>query len=177
LPAGNAIIVVSALLKTTPSTLLKTGVFVSTLMVVRPVQPENAPPPIDFTLFGIDTFLRPLQPENAPPPIDFTLFGIDTLLRPLQPENANSPIDFTLFGIDTLLRPLHKANERDPIEFTEMLSILLGISTASSVPKYLVIVTPFFEHIYSKSPKTAANPNEGMIVRNARIRNLNFISF
>ena len=56
----------------------------SIVMFVRLVQPENAEPPIDVTLFVIVTLLRLEQPENAEPPIDVTLpsVGITLFLHP-----------------------------------------------------------------------------------------------
>jgi hypothetical protein len=48
---------------------------------------------------GITMLLMPLQPENAEPPIEVTLLGILIVVRPLQPENANPPIEVTPEGI------------------------------------------------------------------------------
>jgi len=44
--------------------------------LVKPVQPENAKPPILVTLLGIVILVKPLQPENTAPPMLVTLFGI-----------------------------------------------------------------------------------------------------
>ena len=46
--------------------------------VIKPVQPENAPSPMEVTLFGMVTEVKPLQPLNAPPPMEVTLFGMVT---------------------------------------------------------------------------------------------------
>ena len=40
------------------------------------------------TLLGIVTEVKPLQPLNAPFPIEVMLFGMVTEVKPLQPENA-----------------------------------------------------------------------------------------
>ena len=40
------------------------------------MHPENAPPPIDVTEFGMVMDVRDVHPENAPPPIDVTESGI-----------------------------------------------------------------------------------------------------
>ena len=40
------------------------------------------------TLFGIVMLVRPVQPENASPHILVTLFGIVTLVKPVQWPNA-----------------------------------------------------------------------------------------
>jgi hypothetical protein len=50
----------------------------------------------------METLVRPVQPENADPPIEITLAGMVTLVRPVQPENADSPIEVTLAGMVTL---------------------------------------------------------------------------
>ena len=38
----------------------------STIMEVRPEQPENAPAPIEVTLLGMEMEDNPEQPEKAP---------------------------------------------------------------------------------------------------------------
>ena len=104
--------------------------------LVKPVQPENAPSPIDVTLFGIVmlvrlvqlakpftlvtpfcmvTLVKPVQRLNAEPPIDITLLGIVMLVKPVQSENAERPILVTLFGIVMLVRPVQWANARGEI--------------------------------------------------------------
>ena len=40
------------------------------------------------TLLPMVTLVRPVQPENAQPPMLVTLFGIVTLVSPVQSENA-----------------------------------------------------------------------------------------
>ena len=49
--------------------------------------------------------MRPLQPENAEPPMLVTESGIVTDVRPLQPENAELPMLVTEFGIWPLFTP------------------------------------------------------------------------
>ena len=46
-------------------------------MLVKPVQPENAEPPILVTLLPIVTLVKTLQLENAQAPILVTLSGIE----------------------------------------------------------------------------------------------------
>jgi len=58
----------------------------STMMEVRPLQPEKADPPMLVTLLGIVTDLRPLQLEKVAYSMLVTLLGIVTDLRPLQPS-------------------------------------------------------------------------------------------
>jgi hypothetical protein len=54
-----------------------------------------------ITLSGIVMLVRPLQPQNAHPPMLVTLSGIVTLVNPLQKENAQDPMFVTLLGIFT----------------------------------------------------------------------------
>jgi len=119
---------------------------------------------------------RLLQSEKAFAPIDVTPLGIVTLRRLSQPEKAFEPIDFTLLGIVMHMRPRQLSNADSPIEVTRTLFILDGISTEAFEPLNLFIITPAFEAVYSKSPKTAANPKVGRIVMSARMRDLSFIS-
>ena len=53
-------------------------------MLVKPVQPENAEPPIVVTLEGIFMLVKPVQPSNAECPIEITLpsVGITLVLQP-----------------------------------------------------------------------------------------------
>ena len=44
---------------------------------VSPVQPENAPSPMEVTLAGMVTLVSPVQPENAPLPMEVTLEGME----------------------------------------------------------------------------------------------------
>ena len=96
------------------------------VMLVRPVQPENAKLPILVTLLGMLTEVRLVQPPNAPCPILVTLLGMMILVtgipanqpdpiagnpstkvmlaRPVQPVNAPLPILITLLGIFMLVR-------------------------------------------------------------------------
>jgi hypothetical protein len=48
-------------------------------MLVRPVQPSKALPPIIVTPLGNSMLVRPVQPEKALPPIVVTPLGILTL--------------------------------------------------------------------------------------------------
>ena len=43
--------------------------------------------------------VKPLQPENAPSPIEVTLFGMVTEVNPLQPTNASTPMEVTLYVV------------------------------------------------------------------------------
>ena len=61
-------------------------------MLVKLVQPENAPFPILVTLSGIVMLVKLVQPENAKLPILVTLFGIVMLVKPVQPLNASDGI-------------------------------------------------------------------------------------
>ena len=65
---------------------------VSTTILVRPEQPENAELPMLVTEFGIVTLVRLEQEENAYSPMLVTEFGIVTLVRPEQPLNAELPM-------------------------------------------------------------------------------------
>ena len=85
---------------------LYTELPLSTFMLVKPLQLENAPVPIEVTELGMVTLVRPLQLRNAPSPIEVTELGMVTLVKPLQPRNASSPISMTELGIVTLVRPL-----------------------------------------------------------------------
>ena len=53
--------------------------------VVKPLQSQNAPNPMEVTLFGMVTEVKPLQSQNAPNPMEVTLFGMVTEVKPLQP--------------------------------------------------------------------------------------------
>ena len=64
------------------------GLSTDTDMVVRLVQPPNAPQSISVTPSGITIPVRPVQPLNAELMITVTLFGITILVRPVQPLNA-----------------------------------------------------------------------------------------
>ena len=57
----------------------------STIILVSPLQPENAESQMLVTLFGIVTLVSPLQPENALVSMLVTPLPIVTLVRPLQP--------------------------------------------------------------------------------------------
>jgi len=78
-----------------------------TIIVVRLLQPANAPSPIDVTPFGIVIEFRPQQPMKEPSLIDVMLLGMFIVVRLLQPENAFSPIDVTQSGIVIVVRLLH----------------------------------------------------------------------
>ena len=54
------------------------------LIVVSPLQSENAYAPIEVTLLGIVILVSPLQQLNAESPIDVTLSGMVILVSPLQ---------------------------------------------------------------------------------------------
>ena len=56
--------------------------------VVKPVQPEKAPLPIEVTLLGMVTSVKPVQPEKAELPIEVTLLGMVTSVKLVQYQNA-----------------------------------------------------------------------------------------
>ena len=60
----------------------------SKVMLVRPVQPENAEEPMLVTLSGIVMLVRLEQFENAPLPMIVTPLPIVTLVRFSQESNA-----------------------------------------------------------------------------------------
>ena len=49
--------------------------------------------------------VRPVQPENAEPPIEVTLSGMVILVRLEQPSKASRPIEVTLSGMTVFLHP------------------------------------------------------------------------
>ena len=80
------------------------------VMVVNFVQPENAPAPIDVTLFGIsrDSIL---QPANASSPMDSIPYSKARSVILQQPPNALVPLINTLPGIFMLPDKLeHREN-------------------------------------------------------------------
>ena len=52
--------------------------------LVKPLQPMNAPSPIEVTELPMVTLVKPLQLQNALPPIEVTELGMVTLVKPLQ---------------------------------------------------------------------------------------------
>ena len=56
----------------------------STTIVVKPLQPEKAPSPMDVTLLGISMEVKPLQLPKAPFPMVVTLLPMVTEVKPLQ---------------------------------------------------------------------------------------------
>ena len=52
------------------------------------------------------TSFNPLQPRNAPEPIEVIPSGRVKLVNPLQPLNAELPISVTLDGMFILVNPL-----------------------------------------------------------------------
>ena len=65
----------------------------STVMLVKPVQPENALVPMLVTLAGMVMLVKPLQLENALSPMLVTLFGMVILVRFVQFLNSSLPIE------------------------------------------------------------------------------------
>ena len=51
------------------------------VILVNPVQPENAEDPIEVTLEGIEMLVSPEQDSNALGPIKVTLEGISMFVR------------------------------------------------------------------------------------------------
>ena len=85
--------------------------FLSAVILVKPLQPLNAFSPISVTLLGMVMLFKPLQPLNAYPPISVTLLGMVMLFKPVQPLNAHQPIPVTLYlsivlGMVTALLPM-----------------------------------------------------------------------
>ena len=68
---------------------------------VKPVQPENALPPMLVTLLGIVTEVKAVQSENVQSPMLVTPLGIVTEVKAVQPEKAQSPMLVTPLGIVT----------------------------------------------------------------------------
>ena len=75
------------------------------LMLVRPVQPPNAKPPMLVTDEGMVMLVRLVQPENTPSPILVTDAGMSMLVRPVQPRNALSPMAVTELGTVVFMQP------------------------------------------------------------------------
>ena len=111
---GTYIIVVSPIIKSS----IAGGVVAKHVMLVRLLQPSNAPSPMLVTLLPIVMLVRLLQIANAPYPTLVTLLGIVMLVRLLQPPNATSPMLVTLFGIVMLVRLLQPANALNSMLFT-----------------------------------------------------------
>ena len=93
------------------------------VMEVKPVQPENAEPPMDVTLLGMVKVVKPIQLLNAELPMDVTLLGMVMEVKPVQPENAELLMDVTLLGMVIDVKPVQSWNAALPIVVT-----LLGIS-------------------------------------------------
>ena len=97
---------------------------VSTLIDVRPLQPENTPLLMKVTLFGMVTEVRPQQPQKALPSMLVTPFPIVMEVRPQQLEKAFASILVTLLGIvAVVIHGLH---------FTTILSLINKPSFVSS---------------------------------------------
>ena len=76
------------------------------VIVVRPLQLENAPDPMLVTLSGIVTEVKPLQLENAKTSMLVTEFGIVTVVKWVQVANTEASMLATLSGIVTEVKPL-----------------------------------------------------------------------
>ena len=63
---------------------------------------------MEVTLFGMVTEVKPLQYENAPPPMEVTPVGMVTEVKPLQPLTKFAGIRCTLSPILTVVRELPK---------------------------------------------------------------------
>ena len=57
------------------------------------------------TELGMVTLVRPVQPEKAPPPMLVTELGMVTLVKPVQPEKATNPMLVTELGMVVFLHP------------------------------------------------------------------------
>ena len=85
--------------------------------LVKPLQPLNAPMPIEVTELGIIVFLHPLINVFVAVSImalqfsreSYTELPLSTfmLVKPLQPLNAPSPIEVTELPMVTLVKPVH----------------------------------------------------------------------
>ena len=74
------------------------------VILVKPVQSENAITLIHFTPLGMVILVKPVQSPNAYSPIIVTLSGMVILVKLVQPANAYSRILVTLLGIITLVK-------------------------------------------------------------------------
>ena len=74
------------------------------LMLVSPLQPQNASELMEVTELGMSILVSP-QLENANLPIEVTELGISMLVKPLQPENAEEPMVVTELGMVVFLQP------------------------------------------------------------------------
>ena len=70
------------------------------VMLVNPLQPENAELPMLVTLSGMVMLVKPLQPENAPFPILFTLLSFVIMLF-LHPA-TKFPVDVSMMQFPKL---------------------------------------------------------------------------
>ena len=88
--------------------------------LVKPLQPENAPGPIEVTELGIIVFSHPLINVFVAVSImalqfsreSYTELPLSTfmLVKPLQLPNALLPIEVTDLGMVTLVKPLQRLN-------------------------------------------------------------------
>ena len=78
----------------------------STIIEVKPLQPEKAPTPILVTELGIVIEVKPLQPEKALPPILVTELGIVIEIKLLHSEKVPRSMLVTELGIITEVKPL-----------------------------------------------------------------------
>ena len=82
----------------------------STLMVVMPLQPENALFPIEVTELGMVIDVKPSQAWNARSPIEVTELGMVIDVKPSQLQNAELPIEATELPNVTDVKPLQWKN-------------------------------------------------------------------
>ena len=76
----------------------------STIIEVKPEQPQNALSPMLVTLLGMVTEVREEQEQKAETPMLVTLFGMVTEVRDEQLKKASSPMLVTLLGMVTEVR-------------------------------------------------------------------------
>jgi hypothetical protein len=82
-------------------------------------------------------------------PREFNAGGRISVLRLVQLLNALAPIDVTLSGMATLVKLTHPENTELLILVTLYPSRVLGMTTSSPAPVYLVIVATLPETVYS----------------------------
>jgi len=100
-------------------------------MLVREVQPSNAPPSIMATLLGMVTLVRPVQPKNAEFPILVTLLGMTTLVTEVL-ELPKEVLELPKIG-----------GQLFPTCFTAYPPNTLGIVTAPVAVEAVIVAPPF----------------------------------
>ena len=101
------------------------------------LQPSNAFPPIEVTLFGMLTVVSVLHSWNAPQPIVFTFEGMSMVFNLTHPPNAATSIEVTVLGIETESKSVHskKASSEIFVTFYSSTSCIT-VAGISIFPKY-----------------------------------------